>query len=102
VAKVVAFSQRDPRWAAEPLGTSQLTLGQAGCLVTAAAALLASWGHVWNPQTLNVFLRQSHGYVDDCLFLFSGIDGLGARCGRVIDCYRTPAPAAEQQPTVCV
>ena len=89
---VQAFSQRDPRWAAEPLGTSQLTLGQAGCLVTAAASLLASWRHVWNPQTLNTFLRQSHGYVDDCLFLFSGIDGLGARCTELIDCYSTAAP----------
>jgi hypothetical protein len=90
--EIVAFSQRDPRWKGDPLGTSQLTLGKAGCLVTAAASLLASWGNAWNPQTLNVFLRQSHGYVDDCLFRFSAIDPLGARCTELINCYRTPAP----------
>lgn len=69
-----------------------MTLGAAGCLVTAAASLLASWGHVWTPATLNAYLRQSHGYVDDCLFLFSGIDALGARFTELIECYRTPAP----------
>lgn len=26
---VVVFSQRDPRWAAEPLGTGTVTIGQA-------------------------------------------------------------------------
>lgn len=92
--ETVAFSQRDPRWAGDLLGTSQYTLGQAGCLVTAAAGMLATWGMVTDPHRLNEFLRRSSGYVDDCLLLFAALDGMGARFEELIDCYRAPAPMA--------
>ena len=39
------FSQRDPRWAADLLGSSEITIGKAGCLVTAAAAMMAVRAH---------------------------------------------------------
>jgi len=92
VPTVVPFSQRDPRWAADPLGTSELTLGRAGCLITAAASLLASWGGATDPRRLNVYLKQSRGYVDDCFFVFASIDALGAQFTEFIDCYRVAAP----------
>lgn len=90
----MGFSQRDPRWAADKLGTSELTLGQAGCLVTAAAALLASWGVKTDPHALNAYLREGVGFVDDNLFVFSSLAGFGATCTEFIDCARVLAPVA--------
>jgi hypothetical protein len=90
---IVAFSQRDPRWANERLGTSEYTLGQAGCLVTAAAALLASWGADTDPRRLNEYLRQVGGYVEGGLFVFASVNGLaGARFEEFIDCPDVAAP----------
>jgi hypothetical protein len=89
---VVAFSQRDPRWQAEKLGTGELTLGQAGCLVTAAASLLASWGVETDPSRLNQYVKQHYGYVDDNLFVFASVDGLNCRFVELIDCWSVPAP----------
>lgn len=92
---VVAFSQRDPRWAGEMLGSGDLTIGQAGCLLSSVAALLASWGYPTDPHRLNEFVRQSFGYVDDNLFVFSAVDGLGCRFVELVDCERVPAPVAK-------
>lgn len=92
---MIGFSQRDPRWANERLGTSGWTLGQAGCLVTAAAALCANAGESTDPQLLNELLRRLSGYADDCLFIFSAIDGLGWRFTEFIECSLTPAPVEQ-------
>lgn len=89
---ITAFSQRDPRWAAETLGTGTLSIGQAGCLVTAAASMLATWGQETDPQRLNEYVKQHYGYVDDNLFVFASVDGLGCRFVELIDCWSVPAP----------
>lgn len=89
---IVAFSQRDPRWRDEMLGTGDLSIGQAGCLLSAAAGLLASWGMATDPHRLNEFVKRSFGFIDDNLFVFASVDGLGCRFIELIDCERTPAP----------
>lgn len=89
---IVAFSQRDPRWAGEKLGTGEPTLGQAGCLVSAVASMLATWGVATDPHRMNEFLKRSFGFVDDNLFLFSAVDGLACRFGELIDCWSKAAP----------
>lgn len=91
----IGFSQRDPRWAEQILGTSRYTLGEAGCLVTAAAAMVASTGIETDPGRLNEWIRQSFGYVDDCLFVFSSIDGLGWQNTGFIECADVLAPMAQ-------
>ena len=92
---VVAYSQRDPRWADERLGTGELSIGQVGCLVSAAASMLASWGMATDPHRLNDFLKGSFGFVDDNLFVFGSIDGLACRFVRFVGCERTAAPMEE-------
>jgi len=89
---MAAFSQRDPRWQAEKLGTGELTLGQAGCLVSAVASLLASWGVETDPSRLNQYIKQHYGFVDDNLFVFASVDGLGCRFVELIDCWSVAAP----------
>lgn len=93
--EIVAFSQRDPRWRDEALGTGELTIGQAGCLLTAVASLLATWGVSTDPARLNRQVQQSYGFVDDNLFVFASVDGLACRFARYIDCATIPAPVAE-------
>jgi hypothetical protein len=72
------FSQRDPRWAADQLGTSSYTIGQAGCLITAAASMLTDFCCNTDPHRLNIWLHGHNGYASDCLLRFYALAGLGA------------------------
>jgi hypothetical protein len=92
MGSVVAFSQRDPRWANVALGTGALTIGQAGCLLSAVAAMLASWGVATDPGRLNEFVKRTFGFVDDNLFVFGSVDGLGCRFTEFVDCEAVAAP----------
>lgn len=89
---MITFSQRDPKWKDEILGTGKLSIGQAGCLVTSVAAMLATWGEGINPYQLNEYLKTHHGYVNGNLFVFSAVNNLGAVFVRRINCYSIPAP----------
>jgi len=91
------YSQRDPRWAADLLGSSDITIGKAGCLVTAAATMLADWGVATDPGQLNAWLRSHSGYVRDNLLRFSALAGLGAQCIGYIDCKAVPAPVTRMR-----
>jgi len=46
------FSQRDPSWAADLLGSSEITIGKAGCLVTAAAVMMGCAFWRWTSVTV--------------------------------------------------
>jgi len=91
---VVAFSQRDARWADERLGTGELSIGQAGCLLAAVAGMLASWWVSTDPHRLNEFVLHSYGFMDGNLFVFASVDGLGCRFVEFVECERRPAPIA--------
>jgi hypothetical protein len=56
------FRQNDPRWGKDPLGPSDDTLGSAGCAVSSAAMILASYGVDTDPQRLNNYLTENEGY----------------------------------------
>ena len=89
---VTCFSQRDPRWQAEKLGTGAQTIGQAGCLLTAMASLLVDFGVPTDPHRLNRWLMSHGGYHDGNLFVFGSVAGLGADVGDYINCATVPAP----------
>ena len=91
------FSQRDPRWAADLLGSSDITLGRAGCLVTAAATMVADWGVATDPGRLNAWLRSHGGYFRGNLLIFSTLAGLGAQCIGYVDCKAVPAPVTRMR-----
>jgi hypothetical protein len=86
------FSQRDPRWAADLLGSSDITIGRAGCLIAAAATMITDWGTVTDPGRLNAWLRSHGGYFRGNLLIFDALAGLGAQCGGYVDCKAVPAP----------
>ena len=91
------FSQRDPRWAADPIGSSEITIGKAGCLTTAAATMVTDWGVETDPGRLNGWLRSHGGYVDGALLLFGALAGLGAQFTDYIDCKTVPAPVTRMR-----
>ncbi|MCW5941107.1 MAG: hypothetical protein KIS66_02675 [Fimbriimonadaceae bacterium] len=62
VNDVVAFSQADARWRNERLGNSNLTIGQAGCVVTSLASVWRVWENGWDPKTVNNELKRVGGF----------------------------------------
>jgi hypothetical protein len=87
-----AFSQNDPRWAGDLLGKSAVTIGQAGCLVTVTASVLADFGVKIDPRQLNDWLAENQGYVHGNLFVFSSVERLGIRLEDIVYCWWEPAP----------
>lgn len=91
----IAFSQRDPRWRAEPLGAGPATIGQVGCLLSASAALLVTWGVDTDPRRLNRWLTANQGYADGNRLRFSAIAPLGVHFVAFINCASVPAPVPQ-------
>ena len=91
----IAFSQRDRRWSQQKLGTSALTMSDAGCAVTASASMLASWGIDIDPKRLNVYLRDHGGYAETNLLVWSALEAFGVQLEKYIHCVTTPAPISE-------
>ena len=90
---VTAFSQRDPRWAGDPLGTAGgQTIGTAGCLITAVASGLCDLGAATNPAMLNAWLSQHGGYSNGNLFVWAAVGPLGVKLEQFIDCAKVDAP----------
>jgi hypothetical protein len=59
---VPLFRQNDPRWGRDRLGPTEATLGAEGCALTSAAMVLASYGIDTDPQRLNRFVTDMHGF----------------------------------------
>jgi hypothetical protein len=62
IIDVPQFFQNDPRWANDPLGPTEGTLGAEGCAVASAAMVLASYGADVDPGRLNQFVHESGGF----------------------------------------
>ena len=62
------FSQRDPRWASDKLGTSDSTMGGWGCVVTSNAAVYKYLGIDTDPGRLNQLMIGWNGYDDTNLW----------------------------------
>ena len=89
------FSQRDPLWKADKLGTSTSTLGSFGCLVTCAASMLRYFGNDTDPGRLNKLLTDKGLYYNGNLFVFDSLDALFSvkiDWNNFIDCADKPAP----------
>lgn len=91
---VTSYSQRDTEWSEDALGASkELTLGQAGCLVTSIASTLSDFtDRPISPGELNWWLRENRGFVGGGLFVFTSIETLGLHYVKRIDCQTQPAP----------
>lgn len=67
------FSQHDSRWASDKLGTSSVTIGAYGCLVTIAAMICKHFGKDTDPGRLNKKLVEVNGYENHNLLNYNSI-----------------------------
>ena len=59
------YSQRDPQWASQKLGTvTGATIGQYGCFITSFAMTARYFGHQITPNALNDIFTQKSLYAD--------------------------------------
>lgn len=56
------WSQRDPKWASDKMGNSNITLGEQGCLVTCVASVMKYFGIETDPKDYNHLLSNHGGY----------------------------------------
>jgi GH25 family lysozyme M1 (1,4-beta-N-acetylmuramidase) len=70
---VPVFSQKDARWANDKLGTSAVTIGGYGCLVTATAMVCKYFGKDTDPGKLNKALIAVNGYESGNLMRWNSI-----------------------------
>ena len=59
---VQLWSQKDPRWAKDKMGSSNITLEEEGCLVTITSVELNFLGIDTDPKKYNAALTNLHGY----------------------------------------
>ena len=69
----VIYSQKDPRWATDKLGSTSDTMGAEGCLVTATAMALTNLGFKTNPKDFNARLTATQSYTDRGWLIWDGI-----------------------------
>jgi hypothetical protein len=69
--RVVAYSQRDPRWANVRLGASAYTMGGAGCAVTSVAMLASAVNKDFTPLDMVTWLNANGGFTSGGLLYWS-------------------------------
>lgn len=73
---MIYYWQKDPKWANIKLGTSNVTIGGYGCLISSVSSVLTYWGKDINPAQLNDGLNKVGGYQDGNLLKFNAIEKL--------------------------
>ena len=81
----VAYSQLDPRWKSDRLGTTTDTMGSDGCLVTATSMALSNLGFQTSPKDLNQRLTQTNSYTKQGWLIWDGIRRVTG--GRAVATY---------------
>ena len=89
------YSQRDPRWKGELIGTSNDTMGKQGCLVCVAADIVSALVKPMNPSELNKWLTEHQGFTQGNRFVFSSLLDFGISIERYDHCVYRPAPIEE-------
>lgn len=62
------YSQQDPQWSGESMGSSGQTIGQIGCAITCVAMLLQQEStdlSIVTPSTVNAYMNSHGGYTSD-------------------------------------
>ena len=75
ILSVPFFSQLDPQWKNQLLGSSNDTLGSKGCAVTSMAMILKYRGAPCDPGKLNIWLKNNQGYSGGNLIIWSKAAG---------------------------
>jgi hypothetical protein len=94
---IAPIGQRDPKWKDKKLGTSSVSIGDAGCVLCCATIISRFYGHdVW-PDWLNEQMVKVNGYYDTNLWQWHKLTEIfpDIKVHKLIDCYTTPAPLNE-------
>ena len=67
------YLQKDPRWAADPLGATSCTLGSHGCTVSSVAMACTNLGVSITPGELNELLKKHDGYLPQGWLVWNAI-----------------------------
>lgn len=94
---MIRFSQNDPRWKNEKLGTSQTTIKDYGCLVCCVAMACQAKGYSETPATINAKFKAVGGFEQGNLINLWKIGNAvpGMRYVYHLDCKNIAAPVAE-------
>jgi len=71
--EIPQFSQKDAQWASDKLGTSSVTIGAYGCLITAASMICKYFGKNTDPGKINKDLIAVDGYESGNLLKYNAI-----------------------------
>jgi len=90
---IVRYSQQDPRWKDDILGSGRGTIGYIGSALTSAAMYASGWGFGETPGTLNQKLRRVGGY-DGQAIVWAAMGKIHPEitCPRLTVCGSSPAP----------
>lgn len=90
---IIPLSQTDKMWSDRKLGTSQLTIGEAGCLITCVSMLLQHYDIDILPNELNAVLTFCDGYEDGNLMKWYTVAKVfGLKIDSIVNCPFIPAP----------
>src|SRR5688572_22950625 len=97
---VPVWSQRDPRWAKQRLGTvNTTTIGSHGCAITSIAMMDAAFdpANPWTPNAVDDLFTKKGGYARGNLVIWDAIIRLLPNCSAQgnVNCETVPAPVAE-------
>lgn len=97
MAALKQFSQQDPKWKAQLLGTDkQSTIGSYGCLLTSLSMVCSAYGIELTPEQLNEKMRAVGAFQGAFLmpvYISNAVPGM--RQTNYIECQNQPAPLAE-------
>lgn len=94
---IAPIGQRDSRWKDKKLGTSSVTIGDAGCVLCSATVICRFYGRdVW-PDWLNEQMIKVGGYYEKNLWQWHKLTEIfpDIKVHKLIDCYDVPAPLNE-------
>lgn len=94
---IASIGQRDERWKDKKLGTSGVTIGDAGCVLCSVTIVCRFYGKdIW-PDWLNEQMIKVGGYYDQNLWQWHKLTEIfpDIKVHKLIDCYTTPAPLKE-------
>ena len=76
------YKQNNNQWRADVIGFGDKTIGEAGSLITSIASIVAGegiygYGKLFNPSTLNEWLKNNGGYENDDQFIWDSLYSFG-------------------------
>jgi hypothetical protein len=96
--KSVYFSQQDPKWKDNALGSGDIddTIGAYGCALTSLAMLLSGHGYAETPKTLNEKLTKANGFFGTAI-IWSAVNKIypNVTLKASIPCADSDAPLAQ-------